>query len=318
MLETLKHLSMKGIDNASTRSPLLPQTAEQLRALLVEIKKGNSEIRLGAKAARALGQILELGADQSVLKITTLAKRLDINPSTLTRLARSLGYSAFTELRNVLLSESLSPQPSSFYTLQAQQALQGGEFHLRDRVQRLAAENINNIEYFAHTFDRVEFKQSLELIAAAPRVRIYAIRQFLSMAVFLSYGLGMIRSDVSLLDAPGLGTAEGLAGISENDVLVAFSCSPYSKQVVEVCKAAHTNAISTIAITDRASSPLIEFATHAILVPHQTSFLSNSVTAYTFCVESLINGVATILGDDAETALKRRDKLIAALDIEML
>ncbi len=292
-----------------------PQTAEQLRALLVEIKQGKSSINLGFKAAGALGQILELGADQSVLKITTLAERLNINPSTLTRLARNLGYGGFTDFRNTLLSESLSPVPA-FYTRQAQQALQAGGSDISERVNQLAVENKKNIEYFASTFDQAEFDQTLKLLADAPRVRIYAIRQFLSMAMFLSYGLGMIRSDVNLLDAPGLGTAEGLAGMSEDDVLVVFSCSPYSKQVIDVCKAAHGSGMNTIVITDRASSPLVEFASHTILVPHQTSFLSNSVTTFAFCVESLINGVATRLGDAAETALQRRDEMINSMNIE--
>ncbi|MEH6631390.1 MAG: MurR/RpiR family transcriptional regulator [Halopseudomonas aestusnigri] len=308
---------MKVNENNDVQMPVPPQTAEQLRALLVEIKQGKSSINLGSKAARALGQILELGADQSVLKITTLAERLDINPSTLTRLARNLGYSGFTDFRNTLLSESLTPVPA-FYTRQAQQALQASGSDLSDRVNQLAAENKKNIEYFASTFDQAEFDQTLKLLADAPRVRIYAIRQFLSMAMFLSYGLGMIRSDVNLLDAPGLGTAEGLAGMSESDVLVVFSCSPYSKQVIEVCKAAHSSGMNTVVITDRASSPLVEFATRTILVPHLTSFLSNSVTTFAFCVESLINGVATRLGDAAETALQRRDEMINSMNIETL
>lgn len=294
-----------------------PRSADELRGLLVAIKQGRSQINLGSKAADALGQILELGADQSLLTITTLAERLGVNPSTLSRLARNLGYSGFTEFRNILLSENLSPA-TSFYTQQAQQALQGSDFGLDDRINQLASENTKNIEYFANSFDRNEFGDTVNLLARAPRIRIYAVRQFLSMAMFLSYGLGMIRSDVNLLDAPGLGTAEGLAGMSRGDALVVFSCSPYTKQVIEVCKAAHACGIKTVVVTDRASSPLVAFAKHAIFVPHKTSFLSNSITTFAFCVESLINGTATVLGDAAKGALERRDEMIHTLDIETL
>ncbi|VAX01794.1 hypothetical protein MNBD_ALPHA03-1242 [hydrothermal vent metagenome] len=256
-----------------------------------------------------------MGADQSVLKITTLAERLKVNPSTVTRLARNLGYSGYTEFRNTLLSETLSPV-TAFYTRQAQHALHGNDSRLYDGVKQLAVENTKNIKYFVDSLDCEEFDQTVKLLANAPRVKTYAIRQFLSMAMFLNYGLGMIRSDVGMLDAPGLGTAEGLAGMSEGDALAVFSCSPYTKQVIQVCKAAHEVGIKTVVITDRASSPLVEFASHTILVPHQTSFLSNSLTAFAFCVESLINGTATFLGDTAKTALQRRDKMIHTLDIE--
>ncbi len=304
------------INNRETSPPpQAPRTADALRGLLVAIKQGRSSINLGSKAADALGQILELGADQSLLTITTLAERLDINPSTLSRLARNLGYSGFTEFRNVLLSENLSPA-TSFYTRQARQALQGGGSGLDDRIGLLASENIKNIEYFTSSFDRAAFTGAVELLARAPRIRIFAVRQFLSMAMFLSYGLGMIRSDVGLLDAPGLGTAEGLAAMSQGDALVVFSCSPYTKQVIEVSKAAHANGIETIVVTDRASSPLVAFAGHAIFVPHKTSFLSNSITTFAFCVEGLINATATVLGDAAKSALERRDEMIHTLDIE--
>jgi len=291
------------------------KTPAELRALLIAIRRGKSHIKLGDKAANALGQMLELGNDPSLLTITALAKRLKVNPSTLTRLARSLGYSGFATLQRVLLAETFTPV-TAFYSRHAQTALRDDGFGLRERVQRLADENTANIAHFTRSFDATAFETAVEALAGRRRVRIHAVRQFLSLATFLTYGLGMIRSDVALLDSPGLGAAEGLAALSPGDVLVVVSCAPYTRYVVEVCRAAKKVGVFTIAITDRASSPLAEDAACSIFVPHETSFLSNSITTFAFCAECLINATATALGEPAAQALEKRDMMIEALGVE--
>ncbi|MEM9104444.1 MAG: MurR/RpiR family transcriptional regulator [Pseudomonadota bacterium] len=286
-----------------------------LRDLLISVRRGESDLKLGNKASDALGQILEIGQDRSLLTITALAERLKVNPSTLTRLARSLGYSGFSAFQDVLLSDTFA-KGTDFYSRQARTALSGDMADLDVGIRQLADENRRNIVRFAETVDIATFASAVDALANRPRIRLYAIRQFLSLIAFMSYGLGMIRSDVALLDSPGLGTAEGLAAMNKGDVLIVASCAPYTQNVVDVCGAASQSGMFCIAITDRASSPLVEHADCSLFVPHDSSFLSNSITAFSFCAECLINATATALGDSAATALERREAMIDRLRIE--
>ena len=57
-------------------------------------------------------------------------------------------------------------------------------------------------------------------------------------------------------------------------------------------------------------------ATHAFLIPHESSFFSNSMGAYLVFCEGLLNLVATHLGKRSLQALERRERLITALGIE--
>lgn len=279
------------------------------------IARGESSVRLGNKAHAALGRILELTGDPALLSITSLAHTLGVHPSTLTRLARSLGYSGFPAFQQLLLSASMAA-PGAFYSHQARAALEADSSSAA-RAARLCRENQANIERFVEQFDEATFDAATEMISTAPRIVVYGIRQFHALAAFLVYGLRMIRSDVALLDANSLGIAEGLAMMEEMDLLISASCAPYSRGVVEVADAARRKRVRTLAITDRVSSPLVDSSQVAILVGHDSSFISNSIGAYMVVAECLINACAAANPQRTRQALREREASIRRLDIEM-
>jgi DNA-binding MurR/RpiR family transcriptional regulator len=69
-------------------------------------------------------------------------------------------------------------------------------------------------------------------------------------------------------------------------------------------------------LTDRPTSPLVATSRAAILVDHDTSFLSNSIGAFVVAAECLNNACAAAHPEAARTALRRRDRLVEALRIE--
>ncbi|WP_296479104.1 MurR/RpiR family transcriptional regulator [Roseinatronobacter sp.] len=301
---------------ATSPLPEPPQTLVQLRELMLRISRGESDIALGPKARAALARILDLQGNPALLSITSLANTLGVNPSTLTRLARNLGYSGFGAFQEVLLNASMAP-PGAFYSQQAEKALASGEGQTTEALMHLCRENQANIDRFLSMHDDAQFDSAVSLISSAPRVMIYGIRQFHAFATFLVYGLRLIRSDVHLLDSNALGLAEGIASLDKEDVLIVSSCAPYSRVVTEVAQAAATKPMNIVAITDRADSPLIEVSRAAILVPHETRFLSNSLTTFILAAECLINACAAARPAETKAALAERDRLITGLKIEL-
>ncbi|WP_196780489.1 MurR/RpiR family transcriptional regulator [Roseovarius gahaiensis] len=293
-----------------------PRNVKELRDLMLRIARGDAHQSLGPKAQKALSDILDLRGDPALLSITALAEKLSVNPSTLTRLARALGYPGFSAFQQVLLDAAMSA-PGDFYTRQAQTALAGEGASGMGGIARLCRENQANIERFIEGCDIGQFQKATHLITSAPRVMVHGIRQFHAFASFLVYGLRMIRSDVHMLDSSNLGIAEGLASMGPSDVLIAASCAPYSAQVAATAHAAAEHEIDIVAVTDRASSPLAAISQAAILVPHETSFLSNSMTTFTLAAECLINGCAAALPEEAKQALSARDDMIKKLNIEI-
>lgn len=295
-----------------------PQTLEELRALTVEIRRGNTDLSLGGKALGVLSRLVDTPEQTAVRTISELADGLGINPSTLTRLAKRLGYGGFGDFQDVF-REAISDDGRYFYSRQAGRLISvkeeaDEEIHV---FEKLAAESKANIDGFLAQLDGPELRAAANRLAHARRVRVYGVRQFHAFASFLTYGLAMLRSDVAMLDAPRLGEAEGLAQLEPGDVLVVASCAPYTRNVADVAVVGARRGLDVIAVTDTRSSPLVPPSRHAFLVPHASSFFSNSMGAYIVFCEGLLNLVARALADGAIDALAKREALIRDLRIEI-
>ncbi|SIT36183.1 Transcriptional regulator, RpiR family [Paraburkholderia ribeironis] len=313
-------------DEANASEASAPRSVDGLRELVVRIGRDEAGLSLGGKAHAVLAWLLERPEEVAVRTITDLATALDVNASTLTRLSTKLGYTGFADFQSVF-RDSLAQRHRHFYTHQAERLVSGLKTGAHagadaesspevDVVAQLAHESIGNVETFLARLSPVDLRGAATLLADAPRVRVHGLRQFSALASFLCYGLGMIRTDVALLDAQGLGVAEGLAQLQPGDVVVATSVAPYTRSVAEAAVAAAEAGMTVIAITDTLASPLVPPARHAFLIPHDSSFFSNSMGAYLIFCEGLLNLVATHLGKRSLEALSRRERLITALGIE--
>ena len=298
-----------------------------MRALVVRIGRNETGLSLGRKAHMVLAKLVERPEEVAVRTITELAGAHGINASTLTRLATRLGYDGFADFQSVF-RDSIAQNHRHFYSHQAERLVAGASAADAGKsvsvagaaeiatVMQLARESVANIEGFLSQLSAPELRDAAKLLAHAPRVRIFGLRQFHALAAFLAYALGLVRSDVDLLDAPGLGTAEGLAQLQRGDVVLVTSVAPYTRAVAQVAKTAAAAGLTVIAITDTRASPLVPPARHAFFIPHGSSFFSNSMGAYVVFCEGLLNLVATQLGKQGLRSLERRERFITELGIE--
>lgn len=298
---------------------IAPRTVAELRDLVVRIGRGEADVSLGGKALTVVARLVERPEDVALRSITELAANLDVNASTLSRLARTLGYAGFSDFQRVFRDSLTRAAHGNFYSQQGHRLLDApvpgdDDFGV---LLRLARESIDNVNGFLSQVTAKELRGAATLLAGAARVRVYGVRQMHTVASSLCYGLGMIRGDVSPLDVPGLGIAETLAQLHEGDALVVSSISPYSRRVVEVSRVANAEGIAVLAITDTRASPLAAQARHAFFIPHQSSYISNSIGAYVVFCEGLVNLVAKKLGEKALKALERQEKFIDDLNIEI-
>lgn len=301
-----------------TDSTSRPGTIEELRDLTLRIKRKEIDLAVGSKALDVLARLVDTPEQTAVRSISELAEGQGVNASTITRLAKRLGYAGFGDFQSVF-RQAIADDERYFYSRQAGRLMTvtRGEREDVHVLERIAQESKANIDGFLGQMDAETLKQAAVLLATAPRVRIHGVRQFHAFASFMTYGLGMLRSDVALLDAPRLGEAEALSQLSPGDLVLVASCAPYTRSVAEVAVVAAGAGLNVIAVTDTRSSPLVPPARHAFFIPHASSFFSNSMGAYIVFCEGLLNIVARELGDRAIDALAAREKLIGAMGIEI-
>lgn len=300
-----------------TSSRAKPRSIEELRELVVLISREQSEISLGSKALEVLARMVDAPEQAAVRTITELGDLLAVNASTLTRLAKKLGFDGFNDLQSVF-REAIADDKRYFYSRQAGRLL--ANLPAADEnvgvFERLARETATNVEGLISQIDPRTLSETARLLASGRRVRIHGVRQYHAFASFLAYGLGMLRSDVALLDVPQLGAAEALAQLDRGDVLVVASCAPYTQSVADIAETAAGLDLAVIAVTDTRASPLVGPSRHAFFIPHASSFFSNSMGAYIVFCEGLLNLVARTMGKQALRALAHREDLIAEMKIE--
>ncbi|MFM9384436.1 MurR/RpiR family transcriptional regulator [Pseudomonas sp. UV AK001] len=291
----------------------LPETVAGLKQLLAAIERQEVDIVLGSSSARVLMSLIESPHRAAVSSITELAGQLGVNASTLSRLARRLGYSGFSKLQDVFRRELT--EGKSFYSDQASRLVVGTDDNgPLSQLARLGRQESANIASMIEQIDPVVFDQAVARLSEARRVRIHGMRQFNSLALFMAYGLGMLRPDVSTLDSSRQGVADALAQMDAGDVLVVASCFPYTPSVLVTAEVAARHGIEVIALTDSASSPLAKTATHSFYVPNHSLFFSNSMCAFMLLAQGLLSAVASSLGEASVEALKYRETLISELN----
>ncbi|WP_144961669.1 MurR/RpiR family transcriptional regulator [Pseudomonas oryzihabitans] len=300
----------------SKASALAPDTVGGLKALLAAIEAGEVDIALGSSSVRVLTALIEAPQRAAVSSITELAEQVDVNASTLSRLARRLGYSGFSKLQDVFRRELTEGR--SFYSDQASQLVVGADDKgTLAQLTRLGRQESANIASTIEQVDPATFEAVVASLSQAKRVRIHGMRQFNSLALFMAYGLGMLRPDVGALDSSRQGVADALAQLETGDVLVVASCFPYTPSVLATAEVAARHGITVIALTDSASSPLAKTARHSFFVPNRSLFFSNSMCAFMLLAEGLLSAVASSLGEASVEALKYRETLIAELNASL-
>jgi len=300
----------------SNASALAPDTVGGLKELLAAIEKGEVDIALGSSSVRVLTALIESPQRAAVSSITELAEQVDVNASTLSRLARRLGYSGFSKLQDVFRRELTEGR--SFYSDQASRLVVGADDKgTLAQLTRLGRQESANIANTIEQVDPATFEAVVASLSQAKRVRIHGMRQFNSLALFMAYGLGMLRPDVGALDSSRQGVADALAQLESGDVLVVASCFPYTPSVLATAEVAARHGITVIALTDSASSPLAKTARHSFFVPNRSLFFSNSMCAFMLLAEGLLSAVASSLGEASVEALKYRETLIAELNASL-
>lgn len=291
-----------------------PTSLEQLGALLNDIKSGDSHLKLGPSALRVLVGMINNPNQSALYSISHLAKTFSVNPSTLTRLAKALGFSGFSVFQDIF--RNYTANTDSFYSSRADELVKG-EFNHKglDLAAKIANDENNNIVNMLSNINAETLDAVVETIYKAHRIRTHGLRQSYPIANYLSYGLGLIRKNVSVLSIAEHGIVHGISQLTPGDLLFAIGSKPYTRNTINAARMAKKQNITVITITDNYSSPLAESADYTFIAPTSGSFFSNTMGSSLVLIEVLLSLVAQKLGDSALESLRHYEQLIDEMQV---
>ncbi|MFT8358793.1 MurR/RpiR family transcriptional regulator [Bifidobacterium aquikefiri] len=242
--------------------------------------------------------------------VSTLARDLGMNQSTITRFAEAAGFKGFSHMRdycrlrmrkrNGMLERFLSSEKSAGAQSQSRGG-SGGNAGETEQTRNISAQLDRNA--IATTFSSISnesWSLILSTVSASARVGVIGLRQSEPVAALCAYLLGLVRSNVvELSDRYGV-DLDTLNGFDEHDCIIAISTYPCSAATVKATQWAEKSRIPVIAITDEGAMPLFSQAWKSIIADTTSNSALSSMTAVFAVVQALAGDIA--LADPKKTA----------------
>jgi DNA-binding MurR/RpiR family transcriptional regulator len=230
-----------------------------------------------------------------------LAECAGVQPTTLVRLARQLGYADWAALK-ADFAAGLGLQSERYGQRARNLTVRQGV----DLVGELFAVQQQNL---ADTERRgaQQLSGAVRLLRRAEAVYVAGFRASFPIAYSFFYGYRLFRNAVHLIDGHG-GLEIQLRPIGARDVAVVASFAPYSREAMAVVTAAKAAGAKVLALTDSAASPLALSADLSLLFSvHSPSFFP-SVVAGVALTEAMLQQLVADGGDGVVNQIDRVEK----------
>lgn len=234
-----------------TLSAAPPRAFNDLRDLIVETRD-----KLPRRLAQVAAFTIECPDDIAFGTVGSISERAAVQPSTLVRFAKALGYSGFSELQAVFrqrLRDRPGPYDARLQSLDVHTSGRSPAAALIDGFSRAA---IGSVERFRERARPADLDAAARILAAAETVYLIGTRRSYPVASYLSYAFGTLGIRTTLAGSPNGVDREILSFAGPSDAGLAVAFTPYAPQTVEYARQLTSQKTPLVAITDSPFSPL--------------------------------------------------------------
>lgn len=253
-----------------------PTTASAITDLMVRRFNG-----LSANHKRIVQFIIDNPRFASLATVRQLAAKTDVDPATITRMAKALGFAGFQQFRQELRSAYLGMLPP--LELMAQQRPESGDVY-----RAMILRDIQNLNELLRTYDRDALDQVVSLLLASRHVLVISSGSYAAPAVALGQLCLALGIHAEVETRSRIMWAPRLAALTPKDLVIGISFWRGDPETVAAVQWAASHGLPTVAITDSSVSPLGQAARYRIVVPTEGMLFFQSVTASLSVVYGLV------------------------------
>jgi DNA-binding MurR/RpiR family transcriptional regulator len=217
----------------------------------------------------------------SVTATRELAERTGVNPGTITRFAKALGFSGFHHFRQELRATYLG-------MLQPDEMIHRHPSMPGDPYRAMIMRDIENLNRLFQTLDAAALNRVASLLLESRRTFVLSSGSYAAPALVLSQLCTALGLDVEVETRGKVDWVPRLATLSPKDLVIGISFWRCDPGVVTALRWARRHDLRTAAITDSSVSPLAREAQHHIIVPTEGMLFFQSVTAGLTAVYGLV------------------------------
>jgi len=191
--------------------------------------------------------IIDHPSDFGLDPVRETARKVGVSTHTLIRLAERMGFSSYDDLRepfrHALVSAPGGDQPTWIEHLGKRGAL--------GKVQAEACHNaLSIVQHSLEQLDPARLQRVVALLLNANTVYLAAFRASYAMAFYLHYVGRMALPSLQLIPRHMNSAIDDLHSADEQDVMVAITLTPYSRETIEACQFARRKGLKLILLSD--------------------------------------------------------------------
>lgn len=280
------------------KKPHAPHSLEGLVALVRErFPSMSPQFQIGAR------RLIDFPDDVPVLSMRRIAGSAGVQPATLVRLAQSLGYEGWDDMRQVFV-RGLHQMPRR-YADQAQAVVRRRSAH--STLSRHVIAQTGNLRLLDEVNSGL-LAEAARLLQRARHVHIAGFRASHAPAHTLHYLYRLFRNDVTLMRGDTGQLEMELRALGPDDAVVITGFAPYSQEALRVAESAHAHGCRIVAICDSRLAPIARHAEVTLQFTTETPGFFPSSAAAMVLVEALANQLLGKAGRQAIDALDRAEE----------
>jgi DNA-binding MurR/RpiR family transcriptional regulator len=241
----------------------------------LEARFTQAQLQLNPRRQQLIRAILDSADETCFLSSRELAKRYNVDATTIMRATRVLGYESFADFSSDLRRHFVARITP--YT--ALKAAAKEKRSVADHIDHALDKALENISTMKSDLDRKKVIELARLINRSRRVLVVGLDFAASLACNLAYGLSALGFDA---EAP-VGTTGNLQhkveALTPKDVLVAISFQQCLRDTVEAALQARKQNVPTFGITDSDATPIARYCDAHLVAPVVSPSFLNSYVA---------------------------------------
>ncbi|MBR7887645.1 MurR/RpiR family transcriptional regulator [Marinomonas sp. A79] len=257
---------------------------------------------------KAADYVLDNAIDIALLPIRKSSDAAGVTPSTMTRLAKTLGFERYNAFKDVFKQAVQTKAPIN-YGNRAERLQESCDVRSSSKVfQEFAESTFHNLEHLFNAETLIKLQNAAQRILHAKHVYVLGFRDAFACAHHFAYIGRIALPNMSLIRGNEGCLLTELTKIQSGDVVVAFGSEPYSMEMVNALAIAKEQGAQLISITDDLRSPLAAGADDVFILETETPHFFPTILTSIALVEALVSECVTLGGREMLLNINRFEK----------
>ncbi|WP_343565212.1 MurR/RpiR family transcriptional regulator [Kiloniella sp. b19] len=267
----------------------------------IEDRISGSYAELSAKLKEAADYVVANQLEIATRSLRSVSAASHLSPATFSRLARSLGFSSYEELRE-LCRTALGDQGLSLSD-RAQRLMEDPSASV-NMLERHASACVRNISDVVSKVDPLRLKAAVDALSGARNVVLFGAFSSTGVVEYMAYLAQYFSTNWTLAGRMGSSLGSSVADLTDEDVLLIVTKTPYARRAVIAAELAREAGAQVIVITDSHVCPTNRYGNFSFIVQSDSPQFFSSYVATVALIETMIAMLVAQSGDEANIRIR--------------